>query len=388
MNANDDTLPIAVLFLFGMAIPLTLALLFHDVLSLYLTGRRFVNLGAVAFGLLAWILLVTVDPDRINFLLASIVFPGLVAVGVLFLVLWVGGDHAQILRGGFRYLLFDVEDLAAYAGSYVVAGVIALAVQRQTERLSRRYGPVPAPRFLAFGLAALAALGLVVGGAALAIEGSSAEISAVESGTHHLDPVLNVTVDGQPAELRLVVTDPDGVEHVRRLPRSNMENGPTTVSLPFHDLGGPPRAGTYRVELVAVSGVGVDSSTLTVETAPSPSIRAVTAAAPGEDIELELPPGSTELRPSPGLSDDETRVGVVVENEGDVADRFHVRLLVAEERVVSRDVLVPPDRPAGNVMAVPAADVERLHEETNGTLTVEVVYGDQQVTREITLPKG
>lgn len=386
MNANDDLLSIVVLFLAGMAVPVAFALLFHDVLSLYLTGRRFVHLSAVAFGLLAWIVLAAIDPDRVNFLLASIVVPGLVAVGVLFLLISVGGDHAQ--PGGLRYLLSDVEDLAAYAGSYVIAGVAALAVQRGTERLSRRYDRVPAPGVLAFGLAALAVSGVVIGGAALTVEASSASVSDVESGSvDRLYSVLNVTVDGQPAELRLVVTDPDGTEHVRRLHRSGVENGTRTVSLPFHDLGGPPRAGAYRVELVTVSGVRVDSATFAVETAPSPSIRTVEAVGPGEDLDLDLPPGSTELRPSPGLSDDDTRVGVVVENGGDVADRFHVRLLIAEDRVASRDLLVTPDRPAGNVIAVPPDDVERLHEEANGTLTVEVIYGDQRVRREVTLPR-
>ena len=381
MNVSRDSALIAALFLAGMGLPLFIAVSFHNILSLYLTGGQFTAVVAVTFGLMAWVFLIHVDLDLVDFISASLVYPWIIITGIVFAVLLTGRSD------GLGYLVRSVGDLATFGASYMVAGLAAVAIQRRAERITQGTDWAPEPRSIAMTLSIVLAVATVAGGGFLHGTASSTSISDVETGVaDYKDPVLNVTLEGEPTELRLTVTAPDGDTYTKRVSRSTWEDGSSTVQVQFYRFHPYPLAGTYHVEVSAITGMTVDSATYTIENAPSPSIQSVETAGPGEDLDLELSPNSTVYRPSPGLSDSETRVGVVIENHGDVADEFKTRLLVAEDRVIGRSIFIRPGQQGGNILAIPDEDVERIVEEANGTITVEVVYRDERLTQEIELP--
>lgn len=381
MNVSRDSALIAALFLAGMGLPFAVAISFHDVLSLYLTGSQFTAVLAVTFGLLTWVFLIRVDPDRVDFLSASLVFPWIFVTGVVFAVLVVGRHD------GLGYLVRSFGDLATFGASYMVAAIAAVVFHRRAERIAEETDWAPPPRSIAMTVSIVLALVVAAGGGFLHVTATSTSISDVEPGVaDYAVPVLNVTLEGEPTELRLEVTAPNGDAYTKRVSRSTVEDGPITVPVQFYRFHTYPLAGTYQVEVSAITGMTVDTATYTVENAPSPSIQSVETAGPGEDLDLELAPNSTVYRPSPGLSDSETRVGVVIENEGDVADRFETRLLVEEDRVIGRSIFIEPGQQGGNILAIPDEDVERIVEEWNGTIAVEVRYSDERLTEEVELP--
>lgn len=372
---------LAAFILAGMAIPVLVALPLDDVLSLYITGRQYTYFVAAAFALVAWAVLAVWDLDRVDFLVAAVVLPWVGAMGLFFLGVATSGEIE-----GFRYLFLDIEDVFAYSGSFVVAGVAAVAIQRRAARLSERAG-WPAPRRLAVGALVLIILLVVVGGGVAQVTASSASITAVEPGiADHRSAALNVTVDSAPAELRLTVTHPDGETVTKRVSGASMGETPTTIPVVFHRLG-QPVAGTYHAELTTLPGITVDSATYTLETAPTPSLLRVETAGSGDTLRLDLPSNAAEYRPSPGPVDSNPRVGVVLQNDGDVAAEFDTRLLIGEEELSSRYIYLEPGQQGGNVLSLSVDDLERIHAYGNGTVTVEVAYRHDRVRTTVKAPE-
>ena len=382
MTPSDDFPRLAALFVAGMLLPLAIAVPTHDLLSLYLGGQAFALLAATAFALVAWAVLATTDPDRVEFALVSVVLPWIVAIGLFVLGVALGSG-----TGAFAYLFFGLEDLLLYAGLFAGAGLVALAAARGADTLSARYPRLPAPRRIAVGALVVAAVAVLGTGAVLQVTASSASITAVDTGVaDYQNPVLNVTVESDQTELRLAVTGPDGTTVVERLSAGSFEAGATTAPISFYEFAGDARAGTYTIELRSISGLAVDSRTFEVGTAPAPALRSVRTAGPGDPLVLDLPADAPVYRPSPGATDDETRVGVVLENVGDVADGFDVRVRVPDGPVISRELFLEAGQQGGNVLAIPEEYVRQIRERGDGSVVLVVGQGQDEITEQVELP--
>lgn len=370
----------AALFVAGMLVPVAAALLFHDVLALYVSGTAFASLVAVAFGALAWLFLTVVEPDDQTFLGVSLVMPWVVVLGTVGVVIATG------MNPGWRYLIGQIGEVVAFGAAFMIAGLAALLVSRRTERLANRVGWMPSSRRLALGLSGVLVV-LLLGGAGMAtVSASTATIASVDSGVvDHRAAGLNVTVDGQPTEYRLTVVAPNGDSYTRRVSPTGSTESATTVAVPFYRLGSP-QAGTYRVEVRAITGVLVDAETYTIETPPRLSVLDVKTVGPGEPLAFDLPANATIYRPSPGPTDPETRVAVILTNTGAVAGEFDVVVHLEPGLVDGREIFVRPGQTGANVIAIEDEYVERLREEENGTVTIEVRYEGTTVTRTVDLP--
>lgn len=380
MHSSEDLPAIVAVILLGMAIPVLLAVRFHDLLSLYLSGGQLTFLGAVAYGLVVWLLVARYDLDRVNVVLASIVFP-VVGAGVLLLV----GLAMTDLHEGFRYLFRDVGDLFTYAAGFGLAGITAVGVLRKTEQLAEARAWTSPPQTIPILLVSLIVLGLLAGGIIGHISARSAAVSAFEPDTTpHGKPVLNVTVESPPTELRLTVTAPDDSTTTHRITRRALQDGSTTVSIEFWEFEGQhPQAGTYNARVASVVGVTVDTATHTIDQPPTPALLRTETAAPGEPLDLDLPADSVVYRPR---YDTETRVAVVLQNEGDVAARFYVRIFTAEERLASREIPLEPGQQGANIFELSREEVDRIHADADGTVSIEIVYEDERIRTTAELP--
>lgn len=380
MPEDTDSLKSAALFVGGMVVPVAGALLLHDVLALYLSGPELVSLVAIGFGAVSWLFLTVVDPEDLAFLSVSLVLPWVVVLVTVGLVLATG------VHPGVRYLMGEIGELVSFGASFMIAGLAALVVRRRTERLANQVGWMPSSRRLALVLSGVLVV-LLLGGAGMAtVSASTATIASVDSGVvDHRAAGLNVTVDGQPAEYRLTVVAPNGDSYTRRVSPTGSTRRTTTVAVPFYRLGSP-QAGTYRVEVRAITGVLVDAETYTIETPPRLSVLDVKTVGPGESLAFDLPANATIYRPSPGPTDPETRVAVILTNTGDVAGEFDVVVHLKPGLVDGREIFVRPGQTGANVIAIDDQHVDRLREEENGTVTVEVSYEDTTVTRTVELP--
>jgi len=385
--AEHEFPSIAGIFLAGMLVPFVVATTAHETLSLYVSGVQFLVLSAAVFGLVAWVLLARFDLDRVNFVFASIALPWFFSIIIIQLGLVFGTTEAH-------YLLESFNDLLVYAGAFMLAGLAAVALQRGAERLSGTYDWMPAPGTLAVVVvAAVVVAPVVVGGAVAHVTAASASVSSVEQVTlYHVEPGLNVTVEGEPTELRLTVTAPDGSSTTQRLSSGDMADGEETVSIDFREFdSAKPQVGTYHVEVAAISGLTVETASYEIERTATPSIVAVETAQPGEELHLSHPSSPEEYRFD---AHSETRVGVLLENRGDVADRFYVRLVTDDEQLNSDSRFLEPGQHGAAVIPLSEEDLERI-EEAGGSVTVEAVYGEiplsgeniEHIARtEITLP--
>lgn len=380
---NSDSILVGPLFVVGMTVPVIGSMLAHDVLSLYLSGRQFTYLVAVAFCLIVWIFLEVVDPDRLTFFMWSLVFPWLITLGIVILAI------STEMSPGLGYLFYDVGGLMAYGGSFMLAGVASLVIRKRIDRASRQYPRLPRGRSIAFGVAIVGVIAILAGGTLLTVFAMSASVSDVEPGVlEHRTPVLNVTIDDKGSEMRLRVTGPEGSTYISRISQSVKGSDPITVPVRFHgDLPSAPEAGTYHVELTAISGIRVDSATYTVDKAPSPSVLDMKTAGPGQPLEFDVPENATVYRPSPGPTDPQTRVAVVVENTGDVAADFDTVVHLKPGLVDSREIFVKPGQKGVNIIGIQEKYVERIHERSDGRITVEVVYEETRIVKEVALPQ-
>ena len=384
MNVDTDSALVGVLFMGGMTLPVIGSLLGHDVISLYLSGSQFIYSVAVAFGLIAWVFLEVVNADRLNFISWALVFPWIFVFGIAALRISMEGHP------GLTYLLDEMGDLVAYSGSFMVTGLASMVIHERIHRVSRQYRSVPRGRTIATGLAIVVVVAILTGGGLLTVSAMSASVTDVEPGVvDHRTPVLNVTVEGRPTEMRLRVTGPEGSSHIRRIPHSQKTEVRKTIPVKFYgDLATSPKAGTYLVELEAISGITVDTMTYTVEDGPTPSVLEVETAGPGEPLAVDFPESATVYRPSSGPTDPETRVAVVIVNTGDIAADFDTIVHLRPGLIDSREIFVKPGQTGVNIIAIQDKYVNQIHERTNGTTTVEVVYEDTRIVKEVTLPQS
>ena len=115
---------------------------------------------------------------------------------------------------------------------------------------------------------------------------------------------------------------------------------------------------------------------------------AVQTAGPGEPLTFDVPEHATVYRPSPGPRDPETRVAVIVENSGVVAADFDTVVHLTPDLVDSREIFVESGQQGVNVIAIEDKYVERLHERSNGTVTVDIVYEEKHITKTVPLPRS
>lgn len=376
MHRRDDFPSIAALFGVSMLVPILVVFAVQDGVSLYLTGRQFTYVVAFAFAVVAWALLAVVGFDRRNFAFASVALPWV----FVFLLIPVG---IAVRPDAFEYLFWEIEDLGAYAASYTVAGIAAVAVDREVERLGG-YEWVPTSRDLSVSLLVVLAVAAVAGGGYLHLTATAASVADTEVGVTDLHQnSIHAHVEGDPTELRLTVVTPDDRSHTERISYSELEGGSTTVTIPFHYLSRQdPQAGTYHIELQTLAGVTVDTATYTIE-APPPSILSVETAPPGETISFEPEPDTARLADS----DNETSVGVVVENNAEVGEWAETRVLAGGEEIASWRIFIEPGARGGIALALPEGTVEAVHEDAAGMVTVEVEFMDHRMTEEVALPR-
>lgn len=372
MEIDDDIPPIALLFLVGMMIPFVVGAAFEDLLSLYLSGRQFIYIVGSLFFLLAWVFLAVAEPDHLNFRFASIVFPWMIIAGVLYVGIMVEGLAA------LEYVVHDVEDLGAYAISFMIPGLAANSVHRRLADSSREFGGISVYRLVPIAVSLFVVIGAITGIGFLHVTATSTSITTVETDVvDYRSSGFVVTIDGEPTELRLSISTPKNSTYTKRLSPAELDDESTSITVPFHLIRGDVQAGTYTIEIQSITGEPVDTAHYTIETAPTPRILHVDTADSGAALDLDLPPDAGEVRPSPGLTDDSVRIGVVIRNEGDVADSFHTRLRFDGERIGSMGVFLEPGRQAGLVIDVSAEAADKLRATPNARVTVEVVSGEQ-----------
>lgn len=391
-DLNED-LPAAVaILLVGMFVPALVATVARDLLSMYLTVRQFVLVFAVAFGVVSWLLIELLEIDRTTFFLASIVVPWPVLLASLFGVLLLNQGE-QIPRGPvadvFRYLIGDVGSFLGYGAMFMLVGVGAVGVSKKFHELSERNERVPEARvvFAGVGLAVVLVVVLAVGMNLVAA--SAASVSALESGIEdHRSPALIATVEGSPAELRVTTVAPDGTSVTKRLSRVDMRGGTGTAAFRVRaDDSPPPRvlpvqSGTYRVRVTSLSGVTVDTAEFTAEEGSAVSITDTETAS--GTLSWDDPP---ERIVEKGGAD--TKVGIVVENEGTFQSVVSVGLFAPDYRSFHEVFLTPGER-TGVVFSIPDDTVEMIRTEGDGVVTVRVdlTGGETISTVEVELPEG
>lgn len=382
MITDEDLPAIALIFLAGMALPLLVALAIHDVLALYLTGRQYTTLAVVAFTLVAWALLTASDLNRANFVAASLVFPWIFVVGVTAGGIAMGGESE-----GLQYVVFSVEDLGVYGVIYTIGGVGAVALQRGADRAFRKFEWNVEPLSVAVGVFGILLLGTLIVGGYATVAATGASISGVETVVFEdrvdADSGLVVDVEGDPTEFRLTVTAPDGTTATERLTDEKLRDGSTTIDFePWRFTPGSSslHAGTYEVELSAVTGVTVDSRTYTIETPPTPTLREAAVVPPGTDSDFDVRPGATVRETG---SEDDYRIVTVVMNDGDAPGTFATRILTGEgEFVTVQDIVIDSGAEGVNVVGLSEEDVEAIQGETDGEVEVQVLFDGEVVTTE------
>lgn len=382
MDPAEDLATIVAIIVAGMAVPVVIALGFHDLLALYLTGFQFTLLLGVVYGLVCWHRITTDDLDRVNVVLASVVFPILVALAILII-----GISMEEFHSGFRYLFLDFGDLFAYAATFGLAGITAAVIDRTFERRASASDWIPSSQTAALATIGVLVLIIVTGGVIGHLTASTAAVTAFEPDTtQYGKPVLNVTVESDPTELRLVVTAPDDSMTTHRITRADLREGSVTIPIEYWEFdASEPPAGTYHVRVTSIAGITVDAASHTVETAPTPSLVDTAAARPGDELDID-PPADTIIY-GPG-DDSRTRVAVVLQNDGDLPARFYVQISTDDERIASREIPIEPGQQGVNIFELSDAEVDRIHAESDGTVSVEIAYGDERITTTIELPRA
>ena len=386
MDPDADLRAITTIVVAGFLLPLFGAVLLHDVFSLYVSGRQYMALAAAGLCLIAWGVLAVLDPDRPNFVFATVVFPWILAL-LLGIVLTIVGPHLD----GVTYVIVGIDDMFYYAAAIMFAGLGAVALHRGFQRLWEELDRVPELHIVAASVVGLVTVGLLVGGGYATTTATTASVSDVEAevldrGAFERGPVgLAITVDGDPTELRLTVWTPDGTTITERIPPGDLQDGTSTVQLPGWEVNAPLDAGTYEVTLSALSGVTVDRTVFVIETEASPTLEQVAIAAPGEELDLD-PASDGQVRRT-GAEDD-IRIATVVSNDGEVPGVFTTRLMMTDgEFITLQDLAVDGDGTGVNVQGLAADDARHVHDAHDGRLVVEVLHdGDVVAAEEVTVP--
>jgi hypothetical protein len=391
-DVPGDSLPSVLLVAAGVLAPLVLVQTTSDLLALYLSGETFTAIAAVVYAIVAWWFLEAVDPDYRDYLPAAIGVPALLFFVAPPLYLTGRGEvtldylaTGSVVVDGYGV----VSGLFFYVVAFAVAGVVATQFSKKAHEYAQRSDRRPTARTLATGavaVVALALLGVVVvnqtAAGSVAVTGVEMNDERVDWSTH----TLAVELDGSPAELRVVVTDPLGDRTVQRVPRSALADGTETVRFRTR-LDGQPRGiavanGEYHVEVTTVTGTTVAEHRYTFDGLPPLSASVVDVAVDGPVAWNGRPVQVVEGNPASGT------VAVVVENPESV--RVPVRVELRRPSGESFDAYVldtPPTERVGVVLSLRPEEVERLHERTDGRAVVVVRRGEQPVARiPVTIP--
>lgn len=374
---QDEDFPVAFAILVaGMVAPAFVVAAGRQLLTLYVNSLQFVTVAAVVFGLIAWILIERLELDRTTFSLVAIAIPWPVLFTALigFLLLHRGQQIPQgLLADVFRFLIGDVEGFFAYGALFTIAGVGAAGVSRLVEARAEYDG-----RLVATGVGLVVVLVVVLTlGANLAIA-DSVTITSVEPELDTYErPTLEVTLDGVPAELRLTAVAPDDTSVTKRLTRAEMRGTPVRIAVPIQPDRPPSHgtlpalAGTYRVRVVSLAGVTVDTATFTATSGTNVSL-----------LDTQVGKGTPTWRAPPDREIDaarhDTTVGVLVENGGSFYTQISVAVGTPDDvrRTTIRDVTAAPGERLGIVLSVSPETVEAIRAETGGTATIGVYVGD------------
>ncbi|MFB6191902.1 MAG: hypothetical protein ABEI11_01110 [Haloarculaceae archaeon] len=384
-DPNEDLAAAVAVHLVGMAVPVAVVAAFEGLLSLYLSGTAVATVAAVAFGLVAWLLVEELDLDRPNFLVGAVVATVLGVVALVGYALVAGERTAT-----YRYLFYG-DRLMLYPGLFGAAGVGAVGLSRKYRSLAAGDGGVPPPRRVVAGIGLAVALLAVLGVGANLAAANSAAVATVEPGTESVaDPALNVTVAGPAAELRVTAVAPDGETVTERLSRAETRGGPTTASIRMWFDDTPPpgylpvERGTYRVRVTSLAGVPVDRASFVAETGVGVSIEAVEATRGNLSWERQ-PRRAADAGPNA------TTVGVVVENRGDFLTPVDVILVVGDDDRPSGMLFLSPGERNRVAYVLDPGTVEAARAGGNGTATVRAYVGgseDPVATATVDLPDG
>lgn len=379
---HDEDFPTALtILLIGLLAPALVVAAARELLALYVSSLQFVVVAAMAFWLLAWILIERLEVDRTSFALVAIAWPWPVLFAALFSYLLLHRGE-PIPRGPvadvFRFLIGDVEGFFLYGALFAVAGVAAVGASKAVEARAEHDDRVPDGRVVATGLGlAIGAVAVLAIGANLTAA-STASVTAIEPAVDPFErPTLEVTLDGEPAELRLTAVGPDGSRVTQRLTRADVGEAPVRVAIPVQPDAPPShgtlaaQAGTYRVRVAALSGVTVDTATFTAASGTNVSLvgAQVASGAPTWDDPPNRVVGSTRH---------DTTVGVLVENGGSFYTPVSVAVGTPDDprQVAARDLSAAPGERLGVVLSIPAETVASIRSESGGTATVGVYVGD------------
>lgn len=393
---HDEDLPVGLaVLLAGMIVPALVLAVAQDVITLYVGPVEFVLVAAAAFWLLAWVLIESLEMDRTSFAMVGVAWPWPVLYAALIGFLLLHRDE-QVPQGPladvFGFLIGGAESFFLYGALFALATIGAVGASKAVESRTAHDAHVPDGRVIATGLALLVVAAVVIAAGANFAAANAAAVTAAEPALdRHEQPALNVTLDGAPAELRLVVTAPDGSSVTRRLTRTEMRQAPLQVAVPIepdHQSGSeslPALAGQYRVRVAAVSGVTVETATFTASSGPAVTLRNTQVSS--GTISWTDPPDRIV-----GSTRHDTTVGVLIENAGAFHTVVSITVDTPEDprQVVFSNVPTKPGEQLGAVISVPDHVVGAIQAETGGTATVGLYlddpFDDQIATVEIELP--
>lgn len=125
----------------GILLPILVAAVFQNLLSLYVDGAGYTAVAAVLFAVGSWYCLERWELDRVSFVVAGVFIPTVLFFGGA-LVLTVVYEAVDSL---IRYLFFDLAGYFRYLGSFAVAALAVAALSRRIDSVAERRPRVPRP---------------------------------------------------------------------------------------------------------------------------------------------------------------------------------------------------------------------------------------------------
>lgn len=375
LRSSDDLWPPLGLLVVGMIAPGIVGATGGELLTLYVSAGQLIVAVAVAYGLLAWALIDRGAVDRTSFLLVSVIWPWILLVGTLLGLLLVNRNE-PIPQGPaadvFRFLTTGWPGFFGYGAVFAVAGIAVVLVSRRYDRWAADDGRLPDPERLIAGTVGLVILVAVAVVGLNAASTGSAAVERVAPGTDYFqDPTLNVTVAGPAAELRVTAVAPDGTRVTKRLSRAAMRGGTETVAFPVeYDPDPSPgvlpvQDGRYRVRVVSLAGVPVDSATYRTGDAVDVSVGAVAT--------------TNETRPwsdSPPVvyerGSGNTTVGIAVTNQGAFHGAFSLTVGGGGDTLVVDRVFIEAGERVGVVLLLSADEVRSIRRSGDDMVAVTV----------------
>ena len=355
-----DARAIVAIYVVGTLTPLVVAARFDEFLGLYVDPLTYSVLAGAAFGLAVWLLVDGLDLDRRTAAQAAIVGPTLVGGIVVPTLAYLALDPGAVtFRDEFIWY-----PLAITAGG---GGAVGLSVL--TERLSTRHAAVPDRRTVtvAVGTTALLGLGAVVGRRSTAAwreytTPPDGEIEAVELEYHRWGVSVRPSLEVEPTPFQVTVVAPDGTVASERV--TDDWDAPLVIGVSYPD--GSIHRGRFEIRLESVRGVVVDTTSVTVEDGPIPSIRRVETRTIGRNSRI---------------------ADVVVGNEGDARAAFDIALRGEDgERLDDDETGIDPGDETETVLTIHHDDREGTRDAVV-TMQFDGPESDERTDRvELTFP--